>query len=181
MTRFSLTSRLQHQRCSARLQGSLANIPTRICLPRQSIPSLRMDSLSFARRRFGTVTDDTPGACVRRVGPGYRPMDVGITLRLQNVPNGWAGRPIISNAGRASEVAEGRRSWRPRQTRAALLGIERSPDYDTLRAGGVTPIREVEVRHDATGLSRCSEWRPSGQPCPSHSRTTALRNRRNAL
>jgi hypothetical protein len=69
---------------------------------------------------------------MRRVGPGYRPMDLGITLRLQNVPNGWAGRPIISNAGRASEVAEGRRSWRPGQTRAALPGIEPSLDCDTL-------------------------------------------------
>ena len=183
MSRSSLTSRLQLQRCPARLQGSLANIPTRICLPRQSIPSLRMDSLSFACRGFGTVTDDTPGACVRRVGPGYRPMDLGITPQRQGVPNGWVGRPIISNAGRASEVAEGRRSWRPRQIRASLLGpwivILYTMRKPPMRA--VARIREVEVRHDATGLSRCSEWRPGGQPCPSHPRTTALRNRRNAL
>ena len=37
---------------------------------------------------------------MRRVGPGYRPVDLGITLRLQVAQNGWVGEPIISNAGR---------------------------------------------------------------------------------
>jgi hypothetical protein len=105
----------------------------------------------------------------------------------RGVQHGWVGGPIIQMLAAHLKLQTERPPIMEATTGSCgITGIEPSPDYDIflnlpqcgIRGRRRCPLREIRVKHDATGPPRNSAWYHGGGPRPSRRGTTALRNDR---